>query len=416
VVKSAREVAGSSSVSSADALDHDLAPYFPELRKFSSTRKLEKSPVYLQIKPVVQRVLNSVVHGDFSTTTLFRPAHPGVIRATAWNIERGIRLERVIATLREHPLLSRSDVFLLTELDHGMARSGNRPIAREIASALGLQYVFAPCYINLNKGSGLEIEAKGENSLALHGNALFARFPLLFGHSIALPNGKDKMQGKEKRLGCQRAVVALVDHPLGKFWAVSVHLDAHSTQRHRRDQMRIVLDHVERLRPQHPVLIGGDWNTSTYNSKRATYSILGYCRRVAMGVQHVIKNHYPYPESWFERHLFRELDRRGYIWRDLNELGACTLHYDVKDLALNRNMGDWIPKWCFWFINWALEKNTGNEGRCSFKLDWFAGRGIVPSGPQKPMVVHDIRQKEHLSDHDPIILDFRPSNATGPHV
>ena len=216
------------------------------------------------------------------------------------------------------------------------------------------------------------------------------------------------MRGKEKRLGCQRAAAAAVDHPLGRFWAVSVHLDAHSSQRHRHFQMQLVLDHLDTLTPRYPVLIGGDWNTSTYNSKRATYSILGYWRRVMMGVRHVIKNHYPYPERWFERRLFQELEARGYTYRDLNQLGACTLHYDVKDLALNRNMGEWIPKWCFWFINWALKQNTGNEGRCSLKLDWFAGRGVKPAGEQKPLVVHDIREREHLSDHDPIILDFRP--------
>ena len=109
------------------------------------------------------------------------------IRATAWNIERGIKLDRIIATLRDHPLLVPSDVYFLTELDHGMARSENRLVAREIASALELNYVFAPCYMNLAKGSGLESEAHGENSLALHGNALFARYPLLDCHSISAP-------------------------------------------------------------------------------------------------------------------------------------------------------------------------------------------------------------------------------------
>ncbi len=391
----------------ADVLEHDLARFFAELRGFSSTKELERSELYQQLRPAVETVLAGVAQGSFVPSTAVT-RQPGAIRATAWNIERGIQLDRIIATLRDHPLLSASDVFFLTELDYGMARSKNRLVAREIASAMGLNYVFAPCYMNLAKGSGLESESQGENSLALHGNALFAFYPLLHAHSLALPNGKDKMRGKEKRLGCQRAVVALVDHPLGRFWTVSVHLDAHSTQRHRQFQMRLVLDHLETLNPCHPVLIGGDWNTSTYNSKRATYSILGYFRRVAMGVRHVIKNHYPYPERWFERRLFRDLESRGYTYRNLNQLGACTLHYDVKDLALNRNMGEWIPRWCFWFINWALEQNTGNEGRCSLKLDWFAGRGIDPAGEQKPQVVHDIRQREHLSDHDPIILDFRP--------
>ena len=212
------------------------------------------------------------------------------------------------------------------------------------------------------------------------------------------------MGGKEKRLGRQRAVVADVDHPLGRFRAVSLHLDAHSTQRHRRRQMRLVLDHLAGLTPQLPVLVGGDWNTSTYNSRRALYSIMGYCRRVLMGVRHVIENHYPYPERWFERGLFRELERRGYDYRALNAPGVGTLHYDVGDLAANVNLRDWVPGWCFPFINWALAKN---EGRCSLKLDWFAGRGITPAPGSRPQVVGGLRDEEGvLSDHDAIVLDF----------
>jgi hypothetical protein len=61
-----------------------------------------------------------------------------------------------------------------------------------------------------------------------------------------------------------------------------------------------------------PVLIGGDWNTSTYNSRRAVYSIFGFWRRVMMGSGYFIRNHYPHPDRWFERHLFRELESRGW--------------------------------------------------------------------------------------------------------
>jgi endonuclease/exonuclease/phosphatase family metal-dependent hydrolase len=326
------------------------------------------------------------------------------VRVTAWNVERGKQLEGILSALGRDPLLGGSDVLLLTELDYGMARTGNRFVARDIADRLGLSFAFAPCYVALNKGSGVESAAGGDNTLALHGNALLSRFPLRSAHSIALPNGKDKMRGKEKRLGSQRAVVAEVLHPSGRFRAVSLHLDAHSTQHHRLRQMRVVLDHLETLRPRLPVLIGGDWNTSTYNSKRAAYSIAGYFRRVAMGVGHVIRNHYPYPERWFERRLFRELERRGYLYRELNEMGAGTLHYDVADLATYENLREWVPGWCFAFIRWALRQNGG---RCSLKLDWFTGRDISPAPGTSPKVVGGLSSiYGPLSDHDPIVLDF----------
>ncbi len=388
------------------ALEHDLREHFPALARFSSTKELEASALYAELRPEIERVLNGVAQESFADSSNSFSESPKKIRATAWNIERGIRLDGIIRMLSEHPTFRASDVLLLTELDYGMARSGNRFVAREIAEKLKLNYVFAPCYINLEKGSGLEAHVQGENEQAIHGNALFSKNPLRNAHSIKLPNGKDKMRGREKRLGSQRAVVADMSHPLGDVRLVSLHLDAHSTQAHRHRQMKIVLDHLENLKPELPVLIGGDWNTSTYNSRRAVYSIAGFARRVAMGVRRVIVNHYPHPDRWFERKLFREIERRGYDYRSLNEIGAGTLHYSVENLSVNTNMRDWIPNWCFWFINWALQENGG---RCSLKLDWFAGKGIKAVSEDAPKVVGDLRDEEGpLSDHDAIVLDFVP--------
>src|SRR5215468_10599197 len=155
-----------------------------------------------------------------------------------------------------------------------MARTDNQLIAQEIASALRMNYAFAPCYVALTKGAGIERRARGENEESLHGNALLSRFPMNRVHSLALPNGKDKMKGGEKRIGSQRAVIADIEHPLGMFRAVSLHLDAHSSQQHRYLQMRQVLKHLDSLQPALPVLIGGDWNTTTHDASRALYSIL----------------------------------------------------------------------------------------------------------------------------------------------
>ena len=339
-------------------------------------------------------------------------ARPPEVRAVAWNLERGIELDGIVEACRREPLLGQADVLLLTEIDYGMARTSNRHVAQEMARRLELNYVFAPCYLALTKGAGIEADTDGENTQALHGNAIMSPYPLEHAHTIALPNGKDKMAGREKRLGSQRAIVAEVDHPRGCFRAVTVHLDAHSSQRHRHRQMRIVLDHLESLRPALPVLIGGDWNTTTHDASRALYSILGYARRVLMGVRFVLREHYPYPDRWFERRLFRELEKRGYDYRNLNVPGGCTLHYSIENLAANRNMAEWIPKWCFWFIDRAL----GPEGgRCSMKLDWFAGRQIRanPDSPgEGPRILRDPGGSGIvLSDHEPIVLGFTPVSS-----
>jgi hypothetical protein len=68
----------------------------------------------------------------------------------------------------------------------------------------------------------VEKRAVGENRESLHGNALLSRYPIDGVHSLALPNGKDKMKGDEKRIGSQSAVIANIHHPNGSFRAVTL--------------------------------------------------------------------------------------------------------------------------------------------------------------------------------------------------
>ncbi len=389
-------------------LDHNLEDYFSELVRFESVEELEKSAVYQKIKPEVERILNAVVQENFAPrmSESFAAARdfPDKVSALAWNIERGNRFDGIDEALKNHEQLRDKDLLLLTELDYGMARSANRFVARDLAKELRLNYAFAPVYIALQKGSGVESAVAGENTKSLHGLAMFSKYPIKNAHAIPLPNGKDKMLGKEKRLGYLRALIADIPHPAGDFRAVTVHLDAHSSRRHRHLQMKIILNHLETL-PDLPTIIGGDWNTTTYNAQSASRAIAGYFRRVAMGVKMVVKNHYPHPDRYFEKGLFLELEKRGFDYKNLNEIGVGTLHYDMENAAYNTNLSDWVPQWCFPFIFWAA-KRVG--GRVSARLDWFAGKQIEVRG--KPHTVGDLFDAENipLSDHDAITLDFAP--------
>lgn len=384
-------------------LEHHLEEHFTELLKFESIAELEKSSLYKKIKTGVERILNAVVQENFALESFEKK---DFVSALAWNIERGNRFEGIVAALRNHPQLKEKDVLLLTELDYGMARSANRFVARDLAEELKLNYAFAPVYIALQKGSGIEAEAAGENTKSLHGLAMFSRFPIKNPHTVALPNGKDKMLGKDKRLGYLRALIADIMHPAGDFRAVTVHLDAHSSRAHRHWQMKIILDHLENL-PALPTIIGGDWNTTTYNAQSANRAIAGYFRRVLMGVKTVVKNHYPYPDRYFENKLFEELEKHGFDYKTLNETGAGTLHYDMENAAYNTNLSDWVPRWCFPFIFWAARRVGG---RVSARLDWFAGKRIEIAPRTKPETIGNLFDAENLplSDHDAITLDFVP--------
>ncbi len=380
----------------------DLAPYFSELRRCQSTDDLLASPTYRSISPAVETVLESPETGDF--TAAVAPPRSSY-RFLAWNLERGIEYEGQLREFRRHSYLSSCDVLLLTETDVGMARSANRAVAQELARELKMHYAFAPCYLNLSKGAGVEQDSREENDLGLHGNAILSRYAIGNVRPVHLKNGKDKMAGREKRLGRQTALVADIDLPHCPLTAVSVHLDAQSSQAHRRDQMRDVLDALPAGRP---AVIGGDWNTTTYNSSRAFHAIMGFWLRVFMGVDNVIDNHYLHPYNRFEKDLFQLIESRGFDFRGCNRLGEHTTSYDANDVKTHKNLREWVPEWCFAFIRWALRNH---DGKCPLKIDWFASRAVTV---RDPIVFHELREgrERPLSDHDAIGVDVMPATAS----
>ncbi len=384
-------------------LEHDLNQYFPDLLEFESIHKAEKSEVYKKIAPKVLDILNAIVLENYAPEVPPNETKDS-ISVAAWNIERGSYLKGIIDKLENHDDLKDKDLYLLTELDYGMARSDNRFVAREIAQKLKLNYAFAPVYIALQKGSGVESEVSGENKQSIHGLALFSKYPIKNVYAVPLPNGKDKMIGKEKRLGYLRALIADIEHPLGEFRAVTVHLDVHCSRKHRRKQVELVLQSLETL-PRLPTIFGGDFNTTTYNAQNSTVAILGFWHRVMMGVKRVARDHYPHPDRRFEKGLFDEFRNYGYEYKLFNEEGVGTLHYDMENVAYNTNLGDWVPAWCFPFIFWA-SRRVG--GKFSLRLDWFFGRRIEIAPDTKPKTIQDLTNEEgtRLSDHDAIALDF----------
>lgn len=393
-----------------EKIAHDLHPHFPDLLRFNSTKSLEESALYHELKPRILKALNSY---ELVSADAAPPAEP-YYRAVAWNIERGMCFEEILYFLKNHPVMAKADVLLITETDLGMARSKNRNVARELADALGMNYFFAPSYLNLEKGNGNERDAEGENELGLHGNALLSRYPIHKPRVVSIPNSHDKMHGNEKRLGSQRALIATVNLGGRPLRVSCQHVNVRSTQAKRKEEIEATVKALVE-EGDHPALIGGDWNTSTYDSHSATSSIIGFWVRVFMGVDHVMRNHYPHPERKFEKGLFDMLEKNGFAYRDCNELGACTNHYSVEDLRQFKNLRDWLPLWCFRFIEWSLRNHNG---KCSFKLDWFAQKGLKVLGPGgassprkgpslPPKVLGDLRHNGVLaSDHDAIAVDF----------
>ena len=180
-------------------------------------------PASLGLK--LERLLTTPFVGRAETVVApLKPETEGagrVVRVAAWNIERGLEFDAVVAAFSgpeefsrlldaaEYPqgsperaevleqarLLSQADVIVLNEVDWGLKRTDYRNVAADLASALGMHYAFGVSFVEvdpLNLGTEQFEEAteseraelrelitvETDRYLGLHGNAILSRFPL----------------------------------------------------------------------------------------------------------------------------------------------------------------------------------------------------------------------------------------------
>lgn len=190
-----------------------------------------------------------------------KPAGP-MLRIAAWNAERCKYGEASLALLDRLAV----DVALLTEMDIGMARSGNRNTIREIATGLGAGYVFGTEFVELGLGDDRErLWHAGEaNSTGLHGNGIVSRYSFAEPVLVRLDDGGVWFGGsyKQRRLGARNAVAARLEGWTVPLWLVSLHLESHSDAADRARQVARLVDALDRRIGAAPCVIGGDFNTA----------------------------------------------------------------------------------------------------------------------------------------------------------
>lgn len=180
------------------------------------------------------------------------------LRIVAWNMERGRHWRKGVRLIRETPALRDADVILLSEMDLGMARSGNEHTVREMAAALEMNYAFAVEFLELSKGEKEEREHyPGENEWGYHGNAILCRYPLQNLRMLRLP-GIDKWYGHfQNRLGGRNALLADIDIMGQRLTLCSTHLESGGRDGATRlMQGKLIIEAL----PENPVILGGDLN------------------------------------------------------------------------------------------------------------------------------------------------------------
>jgi endonuclease/exonuclease/phosphatase family metal-dependent hydrolase len=179
----------------------------------------------------------------------------------AWNLERGAHLDAAADILRERA----PDVVLATELDVGMARSGNRHTPADLAAFLDHAYAFAVEFVELGLGDAQEAArlAGTTNDSGFHGNAITARSPIDDPIAVRIEDAGSwfTTETDQPRVGGRMALAARIDLGGEPVVVCTVHLESESDPSLRADQMGTVLEAIDAHFGTVACVIGGDLNT-----------------------------------------------------------------------------------------------------------------------------------------------------------
>ena len=194
--------------------------------------------------------------GSFlSTADSYAPGHE--VRVISWNINRGQQLDEVLQFLHRTP----ADLILLQETDVNARRTQNRNVAREIAQALRMDYVFGCEFEELAQGSS--------SSPAYHGQATLSRMPISESRILRFSRQSGfwrprwfipQLEKSQRRLGGRMALVSHVTWSEKRLLVYNLHLESRGSDRLRSSQLAEVVTDIHQCGSVLPVVVGGDFN------------------------------------------------------------------------------------------------------------------------------------------------------------
>jgi endonuclease/exonuclease/phosphatase family metal-dependent hydrolase len=386
-----------------------------ELRRFETFEELRRSEFYRAHREELRRLLNEP---RFYSCAGAQPRLRSFLRVVEWNIERGSRLGGIIEVLNHHPVLRFADLLLINELDDGMLRSGNINVALELSRALEAHAVFGVEYLELTKGVGAELTLEGENTAALHGNAILTRHEFSRPEIVRLPRCENNFESREKRLGGRIGI--LVDLQMGETALVigNTHLDVVNSPRCRANQLRAMLEAIEaRTQTQESnrlAIVGGDLNTHTF-ARGTRLEAMKNTVRVLTTNRPRLRRRLLNPAS--KEPAIREFARFGYQTEGFNDSNSTS-----RGIVSNLDDPQDLPR----PMKWWVKRRIGPQGLLlEFRLDWLAARGLRALGAGEIVdaqtrvasvdaqtFVDLTHNGSPLSDHDPIVVDV----ATPQHL
>ncbi len=216
-------------------------------------------------------------------------------------------------------ILKAADVWILNEVDWGVKRTQYREVIRELGKTLNMNWAYSVEFLEIDsKQLGTDTFDDGEDEQsrqqlldefkvdkdrlrALHGNAVLSRYPIRSAKLIPFSVGYDwfkesKIRPLEK--GKRKAAILIgedllrevrrgqrtmllvdldvPDAPGHSATVVSTHLENRAKPKVRRQQMQELLEQIHDI--PHPVIVGGDLNTTGSDSTPTSVENMLYKR------------------------------------------------------------------------------------------------------------------------------------------
>ncbi len=210
--------------------------------------------------------MQEIQTGNFSPPRLVLMP-PDSIRVVNWNINRGLRLQKVIEFLAS----AKADVFLLQESDLNARRTHHLNVAKEIAQKLQMNYVFGREFQELTQGS--------HASPAYHGQATLSRWPLSNSRILRFRKQSNfwrphwflpEIEPFQERIGGRLALVCETVIAGKKVVTYNLHLESKGDVALRCSQLHETLEDARRYDISTPIVLAGDLNLDVSREPAST--------------------------------------------------------------------------------------------------------------------------------------------------
>jgi len=187
-------------------------------------------------------------------------------RVVDWNIARGSQLQGILKFIKE----AKADVVLLQEVDLNANRTRRLDIAREIARALQLNFVFGKEFRELTQGS--------QQSPAYQGQATLSPWPIRNARVIRFRRQTNfwrphwylpHIEPFQERLGGRIALVADIELGGQAMATYNLHLESKEDDALRVSQLNEVLMEAGSTSKSGATLIAGDLNLNAAEGEAA---------------------------------------------------------------------------------------------------------------------------------------------------